>query len=221
MVGRDHLGAHGPPVRPVHRAEVRGPLVHRRHRAMDRSHPAQHAHPMRNRPLTYPTFARELLEARDALTVGMAAGLALRATRRRLGMSQREYAAVRGWSSGHASRLEVGADGLRLTDVVAALEGTGYVLALCRVPEQAPDDPFPAGCALPVPVAVHEWPRSELVARVRGRTRRFPAHHRTRQTTDPPPWWWTAESTRAGKKPPHWYAPRPDPFWDDREQRRA
>ena len=43
---------------------------------------------------------------------------------------------------------------------------------------------------------------------MRGGCRRFPAHHDTRQLDYPPSWWWSAEATRAGTEPPHWYAAR-------------
>ena len=136
-------------------------------------------------------------------------GLAVRADRRRLRMSQRAYAAHRGWTLSRVVRLESAAGGMKLSEVVRALEGTEHVLAVCRRPDPtgAPTDPATGGAALPVPVAPSEWPRADLIARVRGQGRRFPAHHDTEQVDYPPTWWWYAEATRAGSVAPNWYAP--------------
>lgn len=161
---------------------------------------------MRLTPMTYPTFARELLAARAALTLPDEVGLAVRADRRRLTMSQRDYARHRGWPVSRVVRLEAGAGGMKLDEVVHALDGTEHVLVVCRRPD--PDDPASGAGALPVPVRPADWPRPELIARVRGEGRRFPAHHDTHQVDYPPTWWWYAESTRAGAVAPHWYAPR-------------
>ncbi|WP_299447468.1 hypothetical protein [uncultured Phycicoccus sp.] len=163
-------------------------------------------------PLTYPTFALDLLRARAALTVADHVGLALRAHRRVLRMSQRAYARHRGWSKGHLSRLEADAGRLRLCDVAAALRGTGYILALCRepAPPRGPDEPAPAAAV----VRPEHWSRTELLARVRDGSRRFPAHHRTRQVTYPPSWWWATEATYVHSVAPDWYAPRPAPGLD-------
>jgi len=161
-------------------------------------------------PMTYPTFVRELLVARAGLTLAAQVGLAVRADRRRLRMSQRRYACHRGWSPSRVVRLESGAGELKLADVEAALEGTRHVLALCHRPPSGPEGPTPVGgVGLPVPVVAEDWPRTELVARVRDGSRRFPAHHDTRQVDIPPLWWWSAESTIAGSRAPDWYAPRP------------
>ncbi|MBM6400152.1 helix-turn-helix domain-containing protein [Phycicoccus sonneratiae] len=169
---------------------------------------------MDSRPNSYPTFAAELLEARATLTLGEEIGLALRATRHRLRLSQRAYASLRGWSTSRLARLEAGAERLRLADVVAALEGTEYRLALCRRSVTGPSPPptgapAPAGAALPVPVPPEHWPRTELLARVRDGSRRFPGHHDTEQVDFPPRWWWNTEATRVGTVPPHWSAPVP------------
>ncbi|HMM97206.1 hypothetical protein [Phycicoccus sp.] len=159
-------------------------------------------------PLVYPTFARELVAARAALTVGREVGLALRAHRRELGVSQRAYARLRELAPGQVARLETHADDLKLADVVAALAPTRYCLALCRRPEPDGDDSRPGvgGAALPVPVAPTHWPRAELLAVVRGGSRRFPAHRHTEQVDYPPNWWWYSESTRARAVRPHWSA---------------
>ena len=190
---------------------------------------------------TWPTFAAELLRARATLRLGDEVGLAIRADRSRLGLSQRAYAAERGLTEAAVIRLESAADSMKLGDVVSALSGTAFMLCLCHRPPDVqadagalaadsampdtresasapagpagrswppdPSDP-PAPADTPAPVHPAFWPRAELVARVRGGRRRFPAHHVTEQVTYPPNWWWYSESTQAGAVPPHWYAPR-------------
>lgn len=196
------------------------------------------------KPRMWPTFAAEVLRARASLRLGDEIGLAFRAERQRLGLSQRAYAARRGWTLGTVIRLETTVDGMKLGDVVDALDGTAFQLCLCHRPPDpepidatllAPDlphssDPSDAETgagpgegpvprrpapgsgtdnpAAPQPVHPAFWPRAELIARVRGGRRRFPAHHVTEQVDVAPPWWWYAESSRAGTKPPNWYAPQ-------------
>ncbi len=161
-------------------------------------------------PLRYPTFAQELPTARAALTLADEVGLAVRADRRRLRLSRRAYATRRRWPLSRVVRLEAGAGGMTLAEVVSALDGTEYVLAVCRRPDGGPppDDASDGAAALPVPVALPEWGRSELIARVRGEGRPFPAQHDTEQTAHPPIWWWYAEATRAGSVARPGYAPR-------------
>ncbi|HRW19794.1 MAG TPA: hypothetical protein P5181_13210 [Dermatophilaceae bacterium] len=159
---------------------------------------------------TWPTFARELLAARDRLRLPDEIGLALRDHRRRLGLSQRAYAATRGLSTNHLARLEADADSCRLQDVLHALAGTGFQLYLGAAALPPPDSPDPGGTVSegrPPPVPRTYWARTELLARVRGGGRRFPGHRVTRQVLTPPPWWWYAESTRSGVVGPTWYAP--------------
>ena len=199
----------------------------------------------------WPTFAAEVLSARASLRLGDEIGLAFRAERQRLGLSQRAYAAHRGWTLGTVIRLESAADAMKLGDVDAALADTAFQLCLCHRPPAAepgaaalpaPDSPdaadhtdpishpsAPDGAAAPrtapasgrrrpgqrpstapTPQPVHPayWPRAELIARVRGGRRRFPAHHVTEQIGTGPPWWWYAESSRAGTVMPDWYAPQ-------------
>jgi hypothetical protein len=192
------------------------------------------------KPMMWPTFAAEVLSARASLRLGDEVGLALRADRQRLGLSQRAYAVRRGWTLGTVIRLETAADGVKLGDVVDALEGTPFQLCLCHRPPtdqaaivahphpgrdadqpsratvQAPDATAPAPAPdprdpePPAPQPVHPayWPRAELVARVRGGRRRFPAHHVTEQVGSGPPWWWYKESSKAGTVMPDWYAPQ-------------
>ena len=94
----------------------------------------------------WPTFAAEVLSARASLRLGDEIGLAFRAERQRLGMSQRAYAAHRGWTLGTVIRLESAADALKLGDVDSALADT-------RVP--AVPVPSPARTANPAPPRSH------------------------------------------------------------------
>lgn len=77
-----------------------------------------------------PTLIRELLEARQTVDVIASIGLAVRDDRRRRSLSQRAYAAARGWPRSRVVRLESCPGEVRLRDVVEALEDTGYGLFL-------------------------------------------------------------------------------------------
>lgn len=136
------------------------------------------------------------------LTVASSVGLALRDHRRRLGLSQRAYAAVRRRAPSIIARLETSAGRFQLDDVVDALEGTGFALALVRRQEHQ------SGAATIVDPAT--WPMTELIARVRDGSRRFPAHHETEAVINPPNWWWHREYFVGWGPEPEWYAPRPD-----------
>ncbi|WP_156971295.1 hypothetical protein [Knoellia sinensis] len=136
------------------------------------------------------------------LTVAGAVGLALRDHRRRLGLSQRAYAAVRHRAPSLIARLETAAGRFRLDDVVEALAGTGFALAVVRLAETE------GAVSSATIVDPMDWPLTELIARVRDGSRRFPAHHETRSVINPPAWWWHREFF-VGKGPePRWYAPR-------------
>ena len=143
---------------------------------------------------TYPTFATQLLTARRTLTLADHIGLALRAHRHHLRQSQRAYAARRHWTQTHVARLETTADTQRLADILQALHGTGYTLALVTTPSST----APTTIITPT-----HWPTPELIARVRGGRRRFPAHHTTHRTSTAPQWWLHNESTHS-LNPPHW-----------------
>ena len=101
------------------------------------------------KPRMWPTFAAEVLRARASLRIADEVGLAFRAERQRLGLSQRAYAAHRGLTLGTIIRLESAAESLKLGDVDAALEGTMFQLCLCHRP---PDDD-PSLTALPAPTS--------------------------------------------------------------------
>ncbi|CAN5822401.1 hypothetical protein BH24ACT8_BH24ACT8_12800 [soil metagenome] len=128
-----------------------------------------------------PTFAAELLRARDDLDTGRAVGLAMRAHRRVVGETQRVYAVRRGWSKTHQSRLESSADQVRLDQVMHALEGTGFELVLRRM-DRDPD---------PQEVRAEDWPVTEVVA-LDGQGRRFPANRVVQRVREPNPQWWMA-----------------------------
>lgn len=116
-------------------------------------------------------------------------------------MSQRAYAAMRAWSVSRIARLETTAGRFALDDVIEALDGTGFGIALVRW--------CPDGSSAPEIVGPASWPETELVARVRDGSRRFPAHHETRAVINPPSWWWHREFFRGQGPEPEWYAPRP------------
>jgi hypothetical protein len=107
---------------------------------------------------TVPTVAHEPLEGRRTLRLADEIGLALRAHRRTLGLSQRRYAERRGWGRGRVGRLETQAGRVTLDDVLDALEGTPFRLYL----GPAPSHPAAA----------------EVLARDRG-VRRIPRHRAT------------------------------------------
>ena len=140
------------------------------------------------------------------LTVADAVGLALRDHRRRLGLSQRAYARLRSKTPSSIARLESSAGRSQLTAVIEALDGTGFELALVR-PGDEDTGSTPAAIVGP-----DSWPMTELLARVRDGSRRFPAHHEAQAVVSPPSWWWHREffAGRPGPEP-QWYAPRPTP----------
>ena len=152
----------------------------------------------------------DLEAAIRGLTVADAVGLALRDHRRRMGLSQRAYAEVRGTSPSLIARLENSAERLQLKAVVEALDGTGFELALVRPGDED------VGSTTATIVGPDSWPMTELVARVRDGSRRFPAHHETQVVISPPSWWWHREffAGRPGPEP-QWCAPRPTPQESD------
>lgn len=124
-------------------------------------------------------------------TVAESVALAVRSHRRRLGMSQRDYAAYRGWSTGRISRIETDAGRFRLSELLEALAPTGYSLTVVSAREVAGSDP--------------SWEPTDLLARDRG-GRRFPAHRPVYEAVRPPRWWWMDEATDAFSRPPRWTA---------------
>lgn len=177
---------------------------------------------MNDAPGIPPKFSRRLARAREQLTVADEVGLALRDHRRSLGLSQRAYAASRGLSRAMLARLEAGAGRMSLDTVVSALEGTGFEL---RVAFDEPPPTLPeAGVATPptaaaptaapppapqpeVGVPPDAWLATDLVARVRGGSRRFPAHRVVEPVVNPPMWWWMHEFFSGPTEEPQWYAP--------------
>lgn len=176
--------------------------------------------PMDDDPGLPQEWVPQLRRARRALTVADEVGLALRAHRRRLGMSQRAYASARGISRAMLARLEAGAGRMSLDAVMEVLEGTGFTLIVTVFGDDP--DPTPEGgaaalavaCAgegaqavLPPRVRPEVWAPTDLVARVRGGSRRFPAHREVLAVTNPPMWWWLHEFFNGPSEEPKWYAP--------------
>ena len=178
-----------------------------------------------------PAQLAALERARECLDVRAEVGLALRDHRRRLRLSQRAYARLRGLHRSMLARLEAGTADVSLQSAVDALEGTGFALYV-GVAEDPPE-PAPSAAAGRVPrsaplsapsrsrrrVPPDAWEATDLVARVRGGGRRFPAHRRVRAIDMPPPWWWVHEFFVGPTEEPHWYAPVVDllepPGWPD------
>jgi len=160
-----------------------------------------------------------LRDARGTVTVADEVGLALRAHRRQLALSQRAYAAARGLSRARVARLESGAGRMSLDTVVTALHGTGFALHVSCAEDDGPEPDGGAG-ALAVKdseghrghltgrrVPREAWVATDLVARVRGGGRRFPAHRQVLAVTNPPLWWWMHEFFKGPSEEPKWYAP--------------
>lgn len=198
------LGRSGRANPPVHRGCSWIPFIHRS--------PAGSGLNLRARPMVG-GMKREDCAKRDReqaaaaaarLTIGGAIGLAIRDHRRRLGMSQRAYAAMRKLAPTLIARAETRAGRFLVDDVVEVLAGTGFGLALVQYGE-AEDGSVSAAIVDP-----STWGMTDLIARVRDGSRRFPAHHETHPDTVPP-WWWHREFF-VGKGPePYWFAPRPTP----------
>lgn len=139
---------------------------------------------------TWPTLARELLTAREELSLLDTVVLAVRADRHRRGLSQRAYASDRGWSKSFVARLETRPGAIPFASVLEALDGTGTELVL-RGP------------------APEEWPAAELLARDRA-GRRLPAHYHARRLTLPHHWWQLRHPYGTPRREPDWTA---EPNW--------
>lgn len=68
--------------------------------------------------------------ARAELTLGDELGLAMRATRRRLRVSQRQFASAMGWSQSRVARLETKAGSLGIDVVIEALGASNFRLGV-------------------------------------------------------------------------------------------
>lgn len=115
------------------------------------------------------------------IAVTQQVGLALRAHRRKVGRSQREYAAERGIGRAQLAKMEMDASGVTLGAVMRVLEGTGYRLAV------VPVDAVPS----------IDWDHTDLEARTR-KGRRFPANRLVRRSPHGPEWWWYHEVLGSG-----------------------
>ncbi len=179
---RDVFRALGSARRPgfVHRRSAACAAVHSAGSGLVRGPNSRWGASMERKHQMWPTYAAEVVRARASLRLGDEVGLALRAERQRLGMSQRAYAAHRGWTLGTVIRLESAADAMKLGDVDAALDGTAFQLCLCHRPPghepgvavlPAPDSPHspdsPAADAEPPPSepppARRPWRRARRV----------------------------------------------------------
>lgn len=127
-----------------------------------------------------PTLIGELLAARECLDVIASVALAVRDDRRRRSLSQRAYAAARGWPRSRMVRLESVPGEVRLCDIVEALDGTGYGLFLgfAATGDHLVDGTLPEGVseqphktAQREAAALHERPAAKrAAATVTGRT---------------------------------------------------
>lgn len=113
---------------------------------------------------------------------------------------------------------------MHLEAVEDALEGTGFILAVTRStpgrPPEGDEGEHRAGVPARLSVvsasirrsALHgEWDPTDLVARVRGGGRRFPAHRPVQAVDSPPLWWWMHEFFEGPSEEPRWYSPVPLP----------
>lgn len=184
--------------------------------------PAVHADVMDDARGLPDEWVPHLRRARGALTVGVEVGLALRDHRRRLALSQRAYALRRGLSRAMLARLEADAGRMTLDTVSDALSGTGFALFVglsSPDPDLPPEGAASALAADPAPDAgagvtprrlpPEAWAPTDLVARVRGGGRRFPAHRPVYAVTEPPLWWWLHEFFSGPTERPKWYSPVP------------
>lgn len=111
-------------------------------------------------------------------------GLAMRARRRELGLSQRAYAEESGLHKSTVARLESRAGRVALDDLSEALDQAGYELVV-----------VPRGTRVSQPA----WCATDLVARTRGGSR-FAAHHEVWPAGPGPGWWWVDELWRRNRR---------------------
>jgi hypothetical protein len=141
----------------------------------------------------WPTLAEETIRARQELTLAQSIAMALRSHRGTLGEGQRDYAERRGWSAAHQARLERDPDNRKLAQIMEALDGTGFRLALLREHTGAESAP-------------ESWPTSELVARDAA-GRRLPAHVVAHRLWSVPSWYIVRHGFWGPS--PDWSWPRP------------
>ena len=137
------------------------------------------------------SLAPEVMTARARLDLDDLIILALRAERRRLGLSQRGLAELVGVSSSAIGRLETAPGSTSLDRVLDVLRMTGLDLVLVRRSpgddtDQTDTDQTDAETG-PKPVTRGEWSAADLFARdLRGR--RYPGHGTTSRSDRPPRW---------------------------------
>lgn len=128
-------------------------------------------------------MAIDEMDVPDSLPLPEQVGLAVRAWRRREGLSQRELATELGWSQSMISRLENRAGSVPLDTVHEAVTRAGFQVVVAHEGR---------------PVAPWQWERTDLVARDRG-GRRFPAQRRVYPAPRGPFWWWEQEFIRLSR----------------------
>lgn len=117
---------------------------------------------------SWPTLVRELSHARAVADVEVLVGLAVRAGRRRLGLSGRAFADQAGVGRGIVGRLETDPSSIPFGKVLTVLREVGYDLAVVTGGPNASGEPVRVAAA-------EDFASSEFVARDWG-GRRFPAH---------------------------------------------
>jgi transcriptional regulator with XRE-family HTH domain len=159
------------------------------------------------------TLIAERSAAAEGYDVRAAITMAVRADRRRLGLDQRGYAALKGWSKSQLARLESDPGSIRLVQVLQVLDGTGFGLGVhATVDGPDPDDGGPAAAGVAVegpPLEAEDWPVAELLART-GAGARFPANKAVRRVGYGGPAWFRRhyECWARPPKGPDWTAER-------------
>jgi hypothetical protein len=160
----------------------------------------QQPRPRSSGPLgSWPTHARQLLEAREGMELEDAIVVAVRAGRGRRGQSQRAFAHAQDLGHWVVEALEKRPGKVKLGLVLQVLAELGFGLALVRRDGASEDRPMGQGDALVHP---DEWSAAELIARdVAGR--RLPAHRPARRT-GPPASWVRSDDPRWARLTPLW-----------------
>ena len=172
-------------------AELYGGLVRRM---------AEQPRPQSSGPLgSWPTHARQLLQAREGMGVEEAIVVAVRSGRGRRGQSQRAFAQAQDLGHWVVEALEKRPGTVKLSLILQVLADLGFGLALVRT-HGASEDPLTAhGNVLVQP---DEWTAAELIARDVG-GRRLPAHRPARRT-GPPANWVRVDDPRWSRLTPLW-----------------
>ena len=141
---------------------------------------AELAH-MPYRPRSWPTFAAEVLSA-EVPAARRRGRPRLRADRQRLGLSQRAYAAQRGWTLATVIRLESAAGAMKLGDVDAALARTPRSSCACAIARPATSGAAAPRSRPPRPPAASTPPANPRRDAPTGPRRRGGSHARATRT---------------------------------------